>query len=218
MYAKIELLPTDKDLMLQQQRSAQNVLAPHLKIIQFFESHFNAVRLGNVQTQRLFCRFVDRTTVGLLFASNHPLARELHFRIVSFCLRVLRHCTSLDNVTLWRLKHQILSAALSWFNEAPRWSFGGNRLQLKAEDKILSDVIAALAKVSHVGCNTRWPYTSLQAKQDLLQVLLENERSRLKVWLFPLEPDRKHSASQSPLSKHLTEVSLGKPCPTETKL
>ncbi|KAL2783900.1 hypothetical protein BJX66DRAFT_317608 [Aspergillus keveii] len=208
MYAKIELLPTDKDLMLQQQRSAQNVLAPHLKIIQFFESHFNAVRLGNVQTQRLFCRFVDRTTVGLLFASNHPLARELHFRIVSFCLRVLRHCTSLDNVTLWRLKHQILSAALSWFNEAPRWSFGGNRLQLKAEDKILSDVIAALAKVPHVGCNTRWPYTSLQAKQDLLQVLLENERSRLKVWLFPLEPDRKHSASQSPLSKHLTEENM----------
>jgi phosphatidylinositol 4-kinase len=204
--------------MLQQQRSAQNILAPHLKIIQFFESHFNAVRLGNVQTQRLFCRFVDRTTAGLLFASNHPLARELHFRIVSFCLRVLRHCTSLDNVTLWRLKHQILSAALSWFNEAPRWSFGGNRLQLKAEDKILSDVIAALTKVSHVGCNTRWPYTSLQAKQDLLQVLLENERSRLKVWLFPLEPDRKHSASQSPLSKHLTEVSFGKSCSTETKL
>ncbi|KAL2866787.1 1-phosphatidylinositol 4-kinase STT4 [Aspergillus lucknowensis] len=208
MYAKIELLPTDKNFMLQQQRLAQNILAPHSKIIQFFESHFNAVRLGNVQSQRLFCRFIDRTTVGLLSASKHPLARELHFRIVSFCLRVLRHCISLDNVTLWRLKHQILSAALSWFNEPPRWSFGGNRLQLKAEDKILSDVVTFLAKVSKVGCNTRWPYTSLQAKQDLLQVLLENERSRLKVWLFPLEPDRKHHLSQSPLNKHLTEENM----------
>lgn len=87
-----------------------------------------------------------------------------------------------------------------------RWSFGGNRLQLKAEDKILDEVSIALAKVSGVGCNTRWPYSSPRAKQDLLQVLLENERARLKVWLFPLEPDRRHNASQSPIGKHLTEV------------
>ncbi|KAL4972401.1 hypothetical protein BDW66DRAFT_169647 [Aspergillus desertorum] len=206
MYAKIELLPTNKESMLQQQRLAQNILAPHLQIIQLFESHFNAVRLGNAQTQRLFSRFVDRTTVGLLHASNHPLAREVHFRIVRFCLRVLRHCKSIDNVTLWRYKHRILSAALSWFKHPPRWSFGGNRLQLKAEDKILSDVVTALTKVSDVGCNTRWPYTSLQAKQDLLQVFLENERSRLKVWLYPLEPDRKHNPS--PSSKHLTEENI----------
>ncbi|OJJ05363.1 hypothetical protein ASPVEDRAFT_55269 [Aspergillus versicolor CBS 583.65] len=208
MYAKIELLPTNKDSMLQQQKLAQNILAPHLEVIQFFESHFNAIRLGNTQTQRVFCRFIDSTSVGLLHASNHPLARELHFRIVSFCLRVLRHCVSLDNVTLWKLKHQILSSALSWFSHPPKWSFGGNRLQLKAEDKILNDVITALAKASSVGCNTRWPYTSLQAKQDLLQVLIENERSRLKVWLFPLEPDRKHNVAQSPLSKHLTEENM----------
>ncbi|KAL4866403.1 hypothetical protein BDV12DRAFT_172960 [Aspergillus spectabilis] len=208
MYAKIELLPTDKDSMLQQQKLAQNILAPHLQIIRFFESHFNAVRLGNAQTQHVFCRFIDRTTVGLLHGSNHPLARELHFRIICFCLRVLKHCISLDNVTLWRHKHLILSAALSWFNHPPKWSFGGNRLQLKAEDKVLSDVVTALGKVSNVGCNTRWPYTSLQAKQDLLQVLLENERSRLKVWLYPLDPDRKHNVSQSPLSKHLTEENM----------
>ncbi|KAL5335246.1 hypothetical protein BJX70DRAFT_329101 [Aspergillus crustosus] len=208
MYAKIELLPTDKDSMLQRQKLAQNILAPHLQIIRFFESHFNAVRLGNAQTQHLFFRFIDRTTLGLLQASNHPLARELHFRIICFCLRVLKHCTSLDNLTLWRHKHLILSAGLSWFNHPPRWSFGGNRLQLKAEDKILSNVITALGQVSNVSCNTRWPYTSLQAKQDLLQVLLENERSRIKVWLFPLDPDRKHNAPQSPPSKHLTEENI----------
>ncbi|KAL4946901.1 hypothetical protein BDV06DRAFT_2724 [Aspergillus oleicola] len=208
MYAEIELLPTNKESMLQQQKLAQNILAPHLQIVQFFESHFNAVRLGNAQTQRLFGRFIDRTSIGLSHASNHPLARELHFRIISFCLRVLRHCTSFDYVTLWRLKNQTLSAALSWFKHPPMWSFGGNRLQLKAEDKILSDVVFALADVSNVGCNTRWPYTSLQAKQDLLQVLLENERLRLKVWLFPLDPDRKHAVSQYPLSKHLTEENM----------
>lgn len=121
MYAKIELLPTNKEAMLQQQKLAQNILAPHSQVLQFFESHFNAVRLANFQAQRLFTRFVDRTTMGLLHASNHPLARELHFRIIYFSLRVLKHCTSLDNITLWKLKHQILSAALSWFGNPPRY-------------------------------------------------------------------------------------------------
>ena len=43
--------------------------------------------------------------------------------------------------------------------------------------------IAALAQGS---------YKSLQAKQDLLQILVDNERARLRVWLFPLDPERKH--------------------------
>lgn len=73
-----------------------------------------------------------------------------------------------------------------------RWSFGGNRLQIKAEDKILGDVLSILRSVAHVATQNQGPYKSLQAKQDLVQLLLENERSRLRVWLFPLEPERKH--------------------------
>lgn len=73
-----------------------------------------------------------------------------------------------------------------------RWSFGGNRLQIKAEDKILGDVQSILRSVAQVATQNQGPYKSLQAKQDLVQILLENERSRLRVWLFPLESERKH--------------------------
>lgn len=211
MYTKIELLPSDKTLLLKKQQKAQATLAPHLIALRFFESHFNAVRLNSAQNRRLFGRLIDRTTVGLLQTSGHPLARELHFRIVLFGLRVIQDPYQPEQVALWKLSDQILSAALDWFKHPPRfvylfynvgdecllytlirWSFGGNRLQVKAEDQILDDVSRALRRLSTVPYHTRGNFKPLQVKHDLLQLLIEHERSRLRVWLFPLEGDRKH--------------------------
>lgn len=87
-----------------------------------------------------------------------------------------------------------------------RWSFGGNRLQLKAEDKILDDVASALRDVSGIASQTHGPYKSLHAKQELLQMFIENERSRLKVWLYPLEPERKHFIGPASGGKNVAEV------------
>lgn len=88
-----------------------------------------------------------------------------------------------------------------------RWSFGGNRLQIKAEDRVLCDVGSAIAGVSQIAVHPRKLHKPLQTKQDLLQVLLENERSRLKVWLFPLESERKHYISSTPGGRNSMEVS-----------
>ncbi|KAF5857163.1 phosphatidylinositol-4- kinase [Aspergillus alliaceus] len=208
LYAKIELLPTDKALMLQKQQKAHKILSPHLHVLQFFESHFSAIQLGNLQDQQLFHRLMDKTTAGLMQTSGHPLSRELHFRIILFGLKVLKHFGSADLAASWKLKDQLLSAALSWFRHPPRWSFGGNRLQIKAEDKVLSDVVSALFNVSSIACHTLGPYKSLQAKQDLLHALLENERSRLRVWLYPLDQDRKHYMHQASGSRNFTEEAV----------
>lgn len=107
--------------MLKKQRTAQNTLAPHFDVLRFLESHFCAIRLGNPQDQRLFGRFVDTTTVGLSKTNGHPLAREIHFRIVLFGLKVLKLFESQSNVALWKAKDLILSAALSWFKHTPRY-------------------------------------------------------------------------------------------------
>lgn len=90
-------------------------------------------------------------------------------------------------------------------NNLSRWSFGGNRLQIKAEDKILDDVLSALKGVADIAAQTSGAYKSLQSKQELTQLLIENERSRLRVWLFPLEPERKHHMP-SLGGKHTTDV------------
>lgn len=201
--------------MLKNQQKAQDMLAPHYEVLRFLESHFCATRLGNPQDQRLFGRFVDATTVGLLRTHGHPLAREIHFRIVLFGLKALKHFDAQSNVGLWKAKDQILSAALSWFKHPARWSFGGNRLQLKAEERVLGDVAAALRSVSGIASQTRGSCKSLQAKQDLLQVFIENEMSRLKVWLSPLESERKHYMSPISGGKNSLEVSL---CPHRSSL
>ena len=121
MFSKIELLPSDKALMAKNQQKSQGILTPHFQLLQFFESHFAAVRLANFQVKSLFGRLVDKTSVGLLHASGHPLARELHFRIVLFGLRVLKDSRLPDRNLEWKLKDQILSAALTWFRHPPRY-------------------------------------------------------------------------------------------------
>jgi phosphatidylinositol 4-kinase A len=72
-----------------------------------------------------------------------------------------------------------------------RWSYGGNRLQIKAEYFLLGDLQAALEKVAHIGRDTAGSRKSLQAKQDLLSILLASEQTRLIVWLYPLDSDKR---------------------------
>jgi phosphatidylinositol 4-kinase A len=136
--------------------------------------------------QKIFHRLLQVTLDGLIHSTNHPLAREIRFQIILFGLKVLRYSTRVSAVVQWRLKNHILSAALSWFSFAPRWSFGGNRLQLKAEMRLMADVAAALLNVRPIGLKSVGPLTSLLAKEELLTVLLENEQTRLAVWLNPL--------------------------------
>lgn len=76
---------------------------------------------------------------------------------------------------------------------------------------MLGDVASALGAVSGIASQARGSYKSLQAKQDLLQVFIENERSRLKVWLSPLESERKHHLSPLSGSKSPLDVSLKSP-------
>src|SRR5277367_1691342 len=147
----MEFAPSDREAISKRQQAAHNLLVPHSRLLQFLGSHFNATRFGSPHTQKIFHRLLRITLDGLKHSTGHPLAREIRFQIILFGLKVLRYSTSVSAVVQWRLKDQILSAALSWFSFAPRWSFGGNRLQLKAEMCLMADVAAALQSVRTVG-------------------------------------------------------------------
>jgi phosphatidylinositol 4-kinase A len=59
----------------------------------------------------------------------------------------------------------------------------------------LKDVEDALKHTAGLYSSAMGYRQSLRNKQELLQNLIENERMRLKVWLFPLEQERKHYIS-----------------------
>jgi phosphatidylinositol 4-kinase A len=191
-YVKMEFAPSDKEALLKHQQLVQDTISPHLRVHQFFESHFNAIRLGSLNTQRTFIRVISKTLDGFRKISCHPLAREIHFHVVLLALQMLRFNTCLSKNSCWRLKDQILCAGLHWFSAPPVWSFGGNRLQIKAEVNIMADVLAALKVTEQIGLTASKTRKSLQSKQDLLQLLIESERTRLLVWLFPLEHEPNH--------------------------
>lgn len=87
-----------------------------------------------------------------------------------------------------------------------RWSFGSNRLQTKAEDKILGEVDTALQAAAGIMPQNVNSRKLVQAKQDLLRLLLENEKIRLNVWLSPLE-NKGHAAAAS-RGKNAPEVGV----------
>ncbi|KAL8936377.1 MAG: hypothetical protein Q9216_004967 [Gyalolechia sp. 2 TL-2023] len=161
-YLKEEFAPSDKASLSKRQQAAHSLIAPHLRILQFLTSHFNATRLGSTHTQKIFQRIVSVSLEALRESPGHPLARELHFQLVLFGIHVLRYSNGLDQVAQWRLKDKILSAAL----------------RLKIVAGIGAKAIGSLQPLVH--------------KQDLLQLLLENEQMRLVVWLYPLDHERRH--------------------------
>lgn len=206
-YEKEEFAPSDKTVLLQRQQAVHNLIAPHLRILQFLVSHFNANRLGSPHTRRVFQRLIRITLQGLKSSAGHPLAREFYFHVILFALTILRYSNDLGAAAKWRLKDRILSASLAWFSHPPRWSFGGNRLQIKAEVRLLTDVEAALNAVASIGSLTVKDLISLKGKQELLVRLLENEHMRLQVWLFPTDHEQRRLFSSHRTDK-ASQVSL----------
>ena len=193
--------------MSKKQQAAHNLLAPHMRLLQFLGSHFNATRLGSPHTEKAVLRLLHVTLDGLKHSTGHPLARELRFQIILFGLKVLRHSAALDINSRCLLKDQILSAALSWFSFAPRWSFGSNKLQLKAETRLLADISTALRSFSFSGLRPTPLLKTIQSKETLLQALIESEQERLTVWLNPLNEARDAYVPNQG-SKGSSEVSL----------
>ncbi len=199
-YVKEEFAPSDRAALRKEAQTAHNTISPHFRLLQFFESHFNAIRLGSANTQRSFTRMLERTLRGFLVVAGHPLLRDIQFRVVLFALRVCKLSTCLNKLSQWKLKDLILSVGLQWFAKPPYWSFGGNRLQLKAEVQVMSDVLAQLQ-------NSRTPILPASAtrkdpqqKHMLLEALLASEMTRLSVWLSPLAHAGHHAQSDHQIS------------------
>lgn len=188
-YLKEEFAPSAWSTISRRQQMVQNLITPHLRLTHLLSSHFNASRLIAPSIEHVYIRLMYITMRAMKRTSPHPLAREVHFSIILLALSVLCYSTHIRPATRWRLKDSILSAGLGWFAAPPRWSFGSNRLQVKAEIKLLNDVYGMLKETGPIGTQATRSLQSLRSKQELLQHLLMHEVNRLTVWIRPLGSD-----------------------------
>ncbi|KAI2629573.1 hypothetical protein GGR54DRAFT_628129 [Hypoxylon sp. NC1633] len=207
-FLREEFAPSDNEGLTKRRQHVHNLLAPHTRLMQFFTSHFNATRLGSPDIHRIFLRMLDVTLDALKDSVSHPMARELRLRIILFSLRVVRMSTVVRTSTQWRLKDKILSAGLSWFKFAPKWSFGSNLLQLKTEVRLIGDVMTALKAVSYIAAQTVGNFKILSQKETLLQTLLESEQARLNVWVHPLNEGHQRSHLMTSHGRTTLETTL----------
>ena len=194
-YVKEEFAPTNWDAISRRQQLTNNLVAPHLRLTHLLASHFSASRLLAPSVEHTYSRLMYITMLAMKYTSSQPLTREVHFQIVLLALRVLRFSAHLRSAARWRLRDAILSAGLAWFAMPPKWSFGSNKLQLKAEVKVLNDVSSSLA-ASGTGARSSLP--SLQSKQELLQRLLSHEIGRLIVWISPIRDEHRTMLPSGP--------------------
>ena len=205
-YTKEEFAPSDKATLQFHVHMAQNTISPNLRLIHFFQSHFNAIRLASDNTQHTFIRMMEKTLRSFMHVQAHPLLREVHFHVVSFALRLLRFSTCFTKLSLWSFKDLIISVGLSWFNAPPAWSFGGSRLQLKAEVQVLQGVRMALQETRHLGKSNSSRRKDAAPRTTLLEILIESEIVRLNVWLYPVKQEAHQSHHPSALDSGMARI------------
>ncbi|EME39585.1 hypothetical protein DOTSEDRAFT_91884 [Dothistroma septosporum NZE10] len=185
-YVKEEFAPSNWEAIKKREQMVHNLTAPHLRLAQFLSSHFSATRLTSPSVERVYSRLMRISLLAMQKTVSQPLAREVHFHIILLAQKVLRFAVHLDFAARWRLKDAILSAGLSWFVTAPRWSFGSNKLQVKAEVKLLNDVTAEMRSLADVGVEGSTVLPSLPQRQELLLQLIGHDIGRLQIWINPL--------------------------------
>ncbi|KAK5109748.1 hypothetical protein LTR62_006588 [Meristemomyces frigidus] len=198
-YVKEEFAPSQWAAISKRQQLAHNLIAPHLRLTQWLLSHFNASRLTSPSIGRAYLRVMRITMFAMKHAVTQPLAREVHFHIILLALTVLRYATGIEVAAQRRLKDAILSAALAWFAAPPRWSFGSNRLHVKAEIRLLGDVTALLQANSTITTRS----SSTNSRQQLLLHLIQHEIGRLLVWNSPLMSNSSAATTDATLIPYL---------------
>lgn len=223
----MEYAPSDMESIHKQQHRVHDRLSPHFLVLQFISSHYMAQRLNGSFIELESLALLRSSLVILEDTPSHPLARELHFFIILFSLKVLRFSSYISAGAQRQYKDQILTAALAWFKNSPRYedkdspttgegsiadihrySFGGNRLQTKAETHLLADVANALQAVRNIGPENTKEASVRRKRQELLQILLANEQTRLLVWLFPLDHSKRHFFASGQHNQTPSETTL----------
>ncbi|KAF9207720.1 phosphatidylinositol-4- kinase [Haplosporangium sp. Z 27] len=209
---RMEYAPTDKKARQKSYKIASYLFTPHVIWIEFLSSRFQATRYRNRDIIDTFTRLLQLTFRSDNKLSTHPLAREGRFQLLILGLRLLQS-NRVEALVEYKLRSALYLSALSWFELAPRWSFGGNKMLTATETRIMKEFGTALDQdkivldsiLSSIQVNAEdktapggpdYIFTEKLTRDGivrkhtqsrrLLSLLTENELNRLGVWSAPL--------------------------------
>ncbi|TIA89442.1 hypothetical protein E3P99_02073 [Wallemia hederae] len=177
----IEYSPSNEEKLNVASTAIKKTFSPHLHVINLINGLLTTVESNDPIAIITVSKCIYRSTQSKLM-SRHPLSRELRFTILNTASRLLKS-SALDETSESLLRESTLNCALSWFDLKPHWCYGGNKLQLKSDIQCLNMFMQNLKADSKAQPAGNATYNN---KVRLLEVLLENEISKLKVWLDPL--------------------------------
>ncbi|GAA5971211.1 hypothetical protein JCM21900_000619 [Sporobolomyces salmonicolor] len=212
-----QFTPTDKEGLTREYLLATRLFAPMTGLLEFLSSRFQAFRYRNSSLVLTSTRLVVRCLDACGKWTHHALSRELRFRFLSFGFCILQG-SEIESVAEHNLRTKLYGATLDWFAARPTWSFGTNRIQLKADLQAVEELAAVIqadapsfaftvSSTAVEGGSSVLPHrlTFARAKeehkvrQQLLKVLLDDEADRLRLWLNPLQdPKRGPMVSAQP--------------------
>ncbi|KAN0064997.1 Phosphatidylinositol 4-kinase stt4 [Thecaphora frezii] len=221
---KTEMGAFNREEVTAEQEQAVRLFMPHLTLIRLVSSRFQALRYRGPAMVLALTRLILRSGEAVDRMSTHPLSREVRFALVAFGFEVLRGSRS-EGLVEHQLRDALYRIALAWFAVAPQWSFGSNRLQLRADMQLMSELVdhfridrvradrhltsfpAALSSVRLPGGRpVAEAAQAFEQRRTLLLLLLENEQTHLSVWANPLGDSARGSDYVGEVAKAMTEA------------
>lgn len=207
---------------------ATRLFSPHLTLIHLISSRYQAFRYRDPTMVLALVRLIQRSGAATDMISTHPLAREARFSLIVFGFRLIQG-SRLDGLVEFQLRSALYRMAFAWFAGRPQWSFGSNRLQVRAEMQLLGELLEvlradqlrasfvitsfppAIASVRLPGqLSVSEAIRSFSDRRTLLQLLVESELSRFAVWANPLSDASRGADFSGEVSKTMTEASWPK--------
>lgn len=221
---KTEMSAFDRSEITREHELARKLFSPHLTLIHLISSRYQAFRYRDPTMVLALVRLIQRSGAATSWMSTHPLAREARFSLIVFGFRVIQG-SRLDALVEFQLREALFKMAFAWFASYPQWSHGSNRLQIRAEMQLMTELLETLRadrmRADYVVSSfppsvpgVRLPGSL--AVQDsvrifgerraLLQLLVENELGRFSVWNNPLSDTARGQDYVSEMAKAMNET------------
>lgn len=175
-FCEMEYLPTNKAKVSHQAKIVSKSLKPHLLLIRFLASHFQATLYQNTVITEMFTNTILLAVKKLTIASLHPFSRLLRSELINFGCEILRYHIVSNASNKDELIMTLLDGALSWFVKEPSTPFGNNKLKIKADYQMLSTVASYFAQIS-------FKNGLAERKRHILLWFLDDELELLNSWL-----------------------------------